>query len=161
MKIGCGYDVHRFAEGDHIVLGGVTIAHSNGLAAHSDGDVLIHAVCDALLGAVALGDIGQHFPDTDSRFLGADSRDLLRRVRSLVTRTGYRLGNLDSVVIAQAPKMAPHVDAMRRNIASDLSCGLDRVSVKATTTENLGFEGRGEGVAVHAVCLLERIPTED
>ncbi|MEA3412280.1 MAG: 2-C-methyl-D-erythritol 2,4-cyclodiphosphate synthase [Pseudomonadota bacterium] len=161
MKIGCGYDVHKFAKGDHIILGGVHIPHAFGLAAHSDGDVLIHAICDAMLGALALGDIGRHFPDTDSSFRGADSRDLLRRVKTLVTRTGYRLGNLDSIIVAQSPMMSPHIETMRLNIASDLSCGRDRVSVKATTTERLGFEGREEGIAVHAVCLLESIPSED
>lgn len=155
MRIGHGYDVHRFAEGDRVILGGVSIPHSQGLAAHSDGDVLVHAICDALLGAIGRGDIGRHFPDTDPANAGIDSRVLLRRVMQQVTSAGYRLGNLDATIIAQAPKMAPHVDAMCANLATDLQAARSQVNVKATTTEKLGFTGRGEGIAAHAVVLLE------
>lgn len=155
MRIGHGYDVHRFGEGDHILLGGVRIPHSAGLVAHSDGDVLIHALCDALLGAIGAGDIGRHFPDTDPANAGIDSRVLLRQVREQVEQAGYRLGNVDATIIAQAPRMAPHVEAMRANLAQDLAVTPDRVNVKATTTEQLGFAGRKEGIAVHAVALLE------
>ena len=158
MRIGHGYDVHRFEPGDQVTLGGVSIPHSQGLAAHSDGDVLIHAICDALLGAIAQGDIGRHFPDTDPANANIDSRVLLRRVMALVTGAGYRLGNLDATLIAQAPKMAPHIDAMCANLAADLQAGRERVNVKATTTEKLGFAGRGEGIAAHAVVLLESSP---
>lgn len=154
MRIGHGYDVHRFGEGDFITLGGVRIAHRFGLIAHSDGDVLLHALADALLGAVALGDIGKHFPDTDPTFKGADSRALLRHVLGLVQAKGYVVGNVDATIIAQAPKMAPHIDSMRALIAADLQVELEQVNVKATTTEKLGFTGREEGIAVHAVALL-------
>lgn len=154
MRIGHGYDVHRFAEGDFITLGGVRIAHRFGLLAHSDGDVLLHALSDALLGAAALGDIGNHFPDTDPRFKGADSRVLLRHVVGQVLAKGWKVGNVDATIVAQAPKMAPHIDAMRQIIAADLQIELDQVNVKATTTEKLGFTGREEGIAVHAVALL-------
>ena len=154
MRIGTGFDVHAFADGRALVIGGVTIAHPRGLAGHSDADVLLHAVADALLGALALGDIGMHFPDTDPRFRGADSRVLLRHVASLVAGRGYAVGNLDATVIAQAPRLAPHVPAMRANIAADLRCAVDQVSVKATTTERLGFTGREEGIAAEAVVLL-------
>lgn len=154
MRIGHGYDVHRFTEGDFITLGGVRIPHRFGLLAHSDGDVLLHALSDALLGAAALGDIGRHFPDTDPAFKGADSRALLRHVLGLVQAKGWRVGNVDATIIAQAPKMAPHIEAMRGNIAEDLQVELDAVNVKATTTEKLGFTGREEGIAVHAVALL-------
>ncbi|VXC69720.1 2C-methyl-D-erythritol 2,4-cyclodiphosphate synthase [Pseudomonas sp. 8Z] len=154
MRIGHGYDVHRFGEGDFITLGGVRIPHKFGLVAHSDGDVLLHALSDALLGAVALGDIGKHFPDTDPTFKGADSRVLLRHVMGLVCGKGYAVGNVDATIIAQAPKMAPHIDTMRERIAEDLGVALDQVNVKATTTEKLGFTGREEGIAVHAVALL-------
>ncbi|AQZ33079.1 2-C-methyl-D-erythritol 2,4-cyclodiphosphate synthase [Ectopseudomonas toyotomiensis] len=154
MRIGHGYDVHRFGEGDFITLGGVRIPHKFGLVAHSDGDVLLHALSDALLGAVALGDIGKHFPDTDPTFKGADSRALLRHVFSLVQAKGYAVGNVDATIIAQAPKMAPHIESMRERIAEDLGVELDQVNVKATTTEKLGFTGREEGIAVHAVALL-------
>lgn len=154
MRIGHGYDVHRFGDGDFITLGGVQIAHKFGLLAHSDGDVLLHALCDALLGAAALGDIGKHFPDTDPRFKGIDSRELLRHVVSLLAEQGWAVGNIDSTIVAQAPKMAPHIEAMRANIAADLGVALDAVNVKATTTEKLGFTGREEGIAVHAVALL-------
>jgi len=156
MRIGHGYDVHRFGEGDHITLGGVRIPHRFGLLAHSDGDVLLHALSDALLGAAALGDIGKHFPDTDPQFKGADSRALLRHVLVQVQAKGYVVGNVDATIIAQAPKMAPHIDCMRALIAADLQVELDQVNVKATTTEKLGFTGREEGIAVHAVALLVR-----
>ena len=154
MRIGTGFDVHAFADGRALVIGGVTIAHPRGLAGHSDADVLLHAIADALLGALALGDIGMHFPDTDARFRGADSRALLRHVASLVTARGYAVGNLDATVIAQVPRLAPHIAAMRANLAADLGCALDCVSVKATTTERLGFTGREEGIAAEAVVLL-------
>ena len=154
MRIGHGYDVHRFGEGEFITLGGVRIPHRFGLVAHSDGDVLLHALSDALLGAAALGDIGRHFPDTDPQFKGADSRALLRHVLALVQGKGWRVGNVDATIVAQAPKMAPHIEAMRANIAADLQVELDAVNVKATTTEKLGFAGREEGIAVHAVALL-------
>ncbi len=154
MRIGHGYDVHRFCDGEFVTLGGVQIAHKFGLLAHSDGDVLLHALSDALLGAAALGDIGKHFPDTDPQFKGADSRVLLRHVLGLVKAKGWRVGNVDATIVAQAPKMAPHIDAMRNLIAADLDVTLDQVNVKATTTEKLGFTGREEGIAVHAVALL-------
>ena len=157
MRIGHGYDVHRFGEGDAIVLGGVSIPYERGLEAHSDGDVLIHAVCDALLGAIAAGDIGRHFPDSDAANAGIDSRVLLRRVMQLVREAGWQPGNLDVTLIAQAPKMAPHIDAMRANLASDLETDLSAINVKATTTERLGFAGRGEGIAAHAVVLLDAV----
>jgi 2-C-methyl-D-erythritol 2,4-cyclodiphosphate synthase len=154
MRIGHGYDVHRFGEGEFLTLGGVRIPHRFGLIAHSDGDVLLHALSDALLGAAALGDIGQHFPDTDPRFKGADSRVLLRHVLGLIQAKGWKVANVDATVVAQAPKMAPHVPAMRELIAEDLQVALEQVNVKATTTEKLGFTGREEGIAVHAVALL-------
>ncbi|CAI8781049.1 MULTISPECIES: 2-C-methyl-D-erythritol 2,4-cyclodiphosphate synthase [Pseudomonas] len=154
MRIGHGYDVHRFAEGDFITLGGVRIAHKFGLLAHSDGDVLLHALSDALLGAAALGDIGRHFPDTDPQFKGVDSRVLLRHIVKIVQAKGWKVGNIDATIVAQAPKMAPHIDTMRQLIAQDLQVELDQVNVKATTTEKLGFTGREEGIAVHAVALL-------
>jgi len=154
MRIGHGFDVHAFDEGDFITLGGVRIPHSHGLKAHSDGDVALHALADALLGAAALGDIGQHFPDTDEAYAGADSRVLLRHVVSLIQDKGYRVGNVDVTIIAQAPKMAPHIQLMREAIAADLQVRLDDVNVKATTTEQLGYVGRREGIAVHAVALL-------
>lgn len=155
MRIGQGYDAHRFTEGRPLVLGGVTIPHPQGLAAHSDGDVLIHACCDALLGAAALGDIGGHFPDSNADYAGVDSRTLLRRVVNLVHGQGRRVGNLDATVVAQAPRMAPHIEAMRANLAADLGVPQDRVNIKATTTEGMGFAGRGEGIAAYAVALLE------
>lgn len=154
MRIGHGYDVHAFTEGNYIILGGVRIAHTHAFAAHSDGDVLIHALCDALLGALALGDIGRHFPDTSDEFENIDSRVLLRHVMGLVREQGYRLGNADMTIIAQAPKLAPHIEAMRANLAEDLQADCAQVNVKATTTEKLGFAGRKEGVAAHAVVLL-------
>ncbi|BBR55414.1 MULTISPECIES: 2-C-methyl-D-erythritol 2,4-cyclodiphosphate synthase [Pseudomonas] len=154
MRIGHGYDVHRFGDGDFITLGGVRIPHKYGLLAHSDGDVLLHALSDALLGAAALGDIGKHFPDTDPQFKGADSRALLRHVVGIVQAKGWKVGNVDTTIVAQAPKMAPHIPTMRQLIAEDLQVELDQVNVKATTTEKLGFTGREEGIAVHAVALL-------
>ena len=157
MRIGHGYDVHRFGDGDFITLGGVQIAHNRGLVAHSDGDVLLHALADALLGAAALGDIGQHFPDTDPEFKGADSRVLLRHVVNVVREKGYRLSNADMTIVAQAPKMAPHIAAMREIIAQDCNVSLDDINVKATTTEKLGYTGRKEGIASHAVVLLEKL----
>jgi 2-C-methyl-D-erythritol 2,4-cyclodiphosphate synthase len=157
FRIGQGYDVHRFGEGDFIILGGVKIPYEQGLIAHSDGDVVLHALADALLGAAALGDIGRHFPDTDPEFKGADSRVLLRHVYHIVKERGYRLGNADVTIIAQAPKMAPHITAMCQNIADDLEAALNVINVKATTTEKLGFEGRKEGIAVQAIVLLESL----
>ncbi len=154
MRIGHGYDVHRFCDGDFITLGGVRIPHKYGLLAHSDGDVLLHALSDALLGAAALGDIGKHFPDTDPQFKGADSRVLLRHVVGIVAAKGWKVGNVDATIVAQAPKMASHIETMRQVIAEDLQVELDQVNVKATTTEKLGFTGREEGIAVHAVALL-------
>lgn len=154
MRIGHGYDVHAFTEGNHIVLGGVSIPHSHTFAAHSDGDVLIHALCDALLGALALGDIGRHFPDTSAEFENIDSRILLRHVVTLLKERGYRLGNADMTIIAQAPKLSSHIDSMRANLAADLQADIGQVNVKATTTEKLGFAGRKEGIAAHAVVLL-------
>jgi 2-C-methyl-D-erythritol 2,4-cyclodiphosphate synthase len=155
MRIGHGYDVHAFGEGDHIIIGGVKIPFRYGLLAHSDGDVLIHSLCDALLGAAALGDIGKHFPETDQRFLAIDSRELLRTVVSLIKNKGYSVVNVDFTIIAQAPKLAPYIDAMIENISSDLKSDADVINVKATTTENLGFEGRGEGIACHVVVLIQ------
>ena len=154
MRIGHGYDVHRFGDGDFITLGGVRRPHKYGLLAHSDGAVLLHALSDALLGAAALGDIGKHFPDTDPQFKGADSRALLRHVVGIVQAKGWKVGNVDTTIVAQAPKMAPHIPTMRQLIAEDLQVELDQVNVKATTTEKLGFTGREEGIAVHAVALL-------
>lgn len=156
MRIGHGYDVHAFAAGDHVMLGGVRIAHSQGLRAHSDGDVLLHALCDALLGAAALGDIGKHFPDSDPRWRGVDSRQLLREVLKLLAAKGLKPLQVDATVIAEAPKLAPHVAAMCANLSKDLGLPLDCVNVKATTSEGLGHIGRGEGLAVHAVALVGR-----
>ena len=154
MRIGQGYDVHAFGHGDRIVIGGVAIPYEQGLIAHSDGDVLLHALCDAILGAAALGDIGKHFPDTSADFKNADSRALLRLVRAKIKDKGYQVINVDMTIVAQAPKMAPHIDTMRSNIATDLEVGIDDVNVKATTTEKLGFTGRREGIAAYAVALL-------
>lgn len=156
IRVGQGYDVHRFNDGDHIILGGVKIPYEKGLEAHSDGDVVLHALADAILGAAALGDIGKHFPDTDPEFKGADSRVLLRHVYKIVQEKGYQLINADVTIIAQAPKMLPHVPDMRANIAADLLVDTDFINVKATTTEKLGFEGRKEGIAVQAVVLIEK-----
>ncbi|HET9046154.1 MAG TPA: 2-C-methyl-D-erythritol 2,4-cyclodiphosphate synthase [Casimicrobiaceae bacterium] len=155
MRVGNGFDVHALVEGRPLIIGGVTIPFAKGLAGHSDADVLLHAIADAILGALAEGDLGAHFPDTDARWRGADSRDLLRRVMALAGGRGYRIGNVDATVIAQAPKLAPHVAAMRANIAADLGCEIGQVSVKATTTERLGFTGRGEGIAALATVLLD------
>ena len=155
MRIGHGYDVHRLVEGRALVLGGVRIPFEKGLDGHSDADVLTHAVMDALLGAAAMGDIGKLFPDNDERYLGADSIALLREVDRRLTEAGYRLGNLDVTVIAQRPKLAPYINQMRQNLAAALRTELQNVSVKATTEEHLGFTGSGEGIAAHAVCLLE------
>ena len=156
MRIGHGYDVHRLVEGRSLILGGVRIPFEKGLDGHSDADVLTHAVMDALLGAAAMGDIGKLFPDTDDRYLGADSVALLREVDRRLTEAGYRLGNLDVTVIAQRPKLAPYINQMRQNLAAALRTELQNVSVKATTEEHLGFTGSGEGIAAHAVCLLEQ-----
>lgn len=154
IRIGQGYDAHRFSTGDHLVIGGVTIPFAMGMAAHSDGDVAIHALCDALLGAAALGDIGQHFPDSSAEFENIDSRILLRRVVRLLRERGYTVGNVDLTIVAQAPKMAVHIPAMREHLAADLEIAREMVNVKATTTEGMGFTGRGEGIAAHAVVLL-------
>jgi 2-C-methyl-D-erythritol 2,4-cyclodiphosphate synthase len=153
-RVGIGYDVHAFGPGDHVMLGGVRIAHSHGIVAHSDGDVALHAACDALLGALALGDIGRHFPPSDERWRGADSRALLRHCRQLVGERGYVVGNLDLVVVCERPKLAPHIALMQERIAADLECALDAVSIKATTSERLGFTGREEGIAAQAVVML-------
>ncbi len=158
LRIGQGFDVHAFGPGDGIVVGGVRIPFTRGVIAHSDGDVLIHALCDALLGAAALGDIGQHFPDTSERYRGADSRALLRQVVAQVKDSGYAIANVDHTVIAQAPKIAPHLAVMRANLSQDLGVPLERISVKATTTERLGFVGREEGIAAQAVALLSTRP---
>lgn len=154
MRIGHGFDVHRFGPGDHLMIGGVKLPFEHGFVAHSDGDVLLHAISDALLGACALGDIGRHFPDTDPTWAGADSRELLRHVVTLIQGQGYGVVNIDATLMAQAPKMAPHIEAMREVIAADLAIALGQVNVKATTTERLGFTGRGEGIAAEAVVLL-------
>lgn len=155
MRIGQGFDVHALVAGRKLVVGGVEIAHDKGLLGHSDADVLLHAICDALLGAAALGDIGRHFPDTDARYKGIDSRELLRQVAKLLSERGHRVANVDATIVAQAPRMAPHIPAMVANIAADLGVEAGRVNVKATTTEQLGFTGRGEGIAAQAICLVE------
>jgi len=157
IRIGHGYDAHRFAAGARLVLGGVAIEFDRGLAAHSDGDVLIHALCDALLGAAGLGDIGRHFPDSDPKLTGIDSRILLRRVMALLDDRGFSVVNADVTIVAQAPRLAPHLGDMRANLASDLGVEADRVNVKATTTEGMGFAGREEGMAAHAVVLIEAL----
>ncbi|KFN50299.1 2-C-methyl-D-erythritol 2,4-cyclodiphosphate synthase [Arenimonas composti] len=156
FRIGQGYDVHAFGDGDHVVLGGVRIPHARGVLAHSDGDVVIHALCDALLGALALGDIGVHFPPSDPRWKDADSRMFLRHVDGLLRERGWRAGNVDITVVCERPKVAAHAPAMRANLAADLGIDVDAVSVKATTSEKLGFTGRGEGLAATAVALLVR-----
>ena len=156
MRVGQGFDVHAFAEGRRLVIGGVEIPHPRGLLGHSDADVLLHAICDALLGAAALGDIGRHFPDSDPRYAGADSRVLLRHVAALVAGQGWRVENVDATIVAQAPRMAPHLAQMVANIAADLAIEAAAVNIKATTSERLGFTGRGEGIAAFAVCLIER-----
>lgn len=156
FRVGHGFDVHQLVIGRKCIIGGVEIAYEKGLLGHSDADVLLHAICDALLGAAALGDIGKHFPDTDPRYKGIDSRALLRCVANLVHTEGYQIGNIDATIIAQAPRMAPHIAAMVANIAADTALAITAVNVKATTTEQLGFTGRGEGIAAEAVCLLLR-----
>lgn len=155
MRIGQGFDVHAFVEGRKLVVGGVAIPYEKGLDGHSDADVLLHAICDALLGAAALGDIGQHFPDSDPKYEGSDSRTLLKEVGRKISAQGYRIVNIDATIIAQAPRMAPHVARMIGNIAADLGLNPAAVSVKATTTEHLGFTGRGEGIAAQAIALIE------
>jgi 2-C-methyl-D-erythritol 2,4-cyclodiphosphate synthase len=157
MRIGHGYDAHRFGPGEFVTLGGVRILHPQGLEAHSDGDVLIHAICDALLGAAALGDIGRHFPDNDAQYADIDSRILLSRVRDALAGRGWRLVNLDSTIVAQAPRIGPHIAAMCENLAQDTGVAIDSINVKATTTERMGFTGRGEGIAAHAVVLLTEL----
>lgn len=154
IRIGQGYDVHAFGEGDHVMLGGVRVEHDAGVIAHSDGDVVIHALCDAMLGALALGDIGQHFPPDDAKWRGADSREFLRSCNALVREHGWQLGNADITVVCERPRLAPHAPAIRAALANELGMPVDAVSVKATTTERLGFTGRGEGIAAMAVCLL-------
>ena len=156
IRIGQGYDVHAFGDGDHVLLGGVRIPHERGVLAHSDGDVAIHALCDALLGALALGDIGVHFPPSDPRWKGADSRVFLRHCAALLAERGWRLGNADLTLVCERPRVAPHAAAMRANLAADLGVGPEAISVKATTSEKLGFTGRGEGLAAMAVALLVR-----
>ena len=157
MRIGQGYDVHRLVEGRKLILGGVEIPYEKGLLGHSDADVLLHAVMDALLGAAALGDIGQHFPDSDERYKGISSVELLKEVGKILQENGYMIENIDSTVIAQRPKLAPYIDTMRKRIADALETDAENVSVKATTEERLGFTGSGEGIAAHAVCLIERV----
>jgi 2-C-methyl-D-erythritol 2,4-cyclodiphosphate synthase len=157
MRIGHGFDAHKFTPDRPLILGGVTIPHDRGLEAHSDGDVLIHALCDALLGAAGLGDIGRHFPDSNADFKGIDSRELLRRVVTLLTECRMRVGNADVTVVAQAPRLAPHIPAMCAYLAADLNIDVTRVNVKATTTEGMGYTGRGEGIAAHAVALIEEL----
>ena len=156
VRIGHGFDVHAFGDGDHLMLGGVRVPHARGVLAHSDGDVVIHALCDAILGALALGDIGRHFPPADPRWKGADSRTFLRHCMDLARERGWRLGNADITVVCERPKIGPHADAMRAVLAEDCGADVDAVGIKATTTETLGFTGRCEGIAAHAVCLLER-----
>ncbi len=157
LRIGQGYDAHRFAEGGQLVLGGVAVEHEQSLAAHSDGDVALHALCDALLGAAAMGDIGKHFPDTDQSFKGIDSRILLRNVCAKLAAQGYAVNNVDVTIVAQRPRLSPYIDRMRATIATDLNIEINAVNVKATTTEGLGFEGRGEGISTYAVALLQKI----
>ena len=155
MRIGHGYDVHCFGEGDHVILGGVQIPYVHGLVAHSDGDVLIHALCDALLGALALGDIGTHFPDTDEQYKNVNSRHLLKHVMALLDDRAYLVSNVDATIIAQAPKMQPYISAMKANLADDLNISQQQLNIKATTTEKLGFEGREEGISAHVVVLIK------
>ena len=156
IRIGQGYDVHAFGEGDHVMLGGVRVPHDRGVLAHSDGDVVIHAVCDAMLGALALGDIGRHFPPGDPQWKDADSRAFLRHCNALIGERGWQVGNIDVTVVCERPKIAPRAEAMRECVAGDLAVDIDAVSIKATTSETLGFTGRGEGIAAMAVCLLVR-----
>ena len=156
IRIGHGLDIHAFGDGDHVMLGGVRVPHARGVVAHSDGDVVLHALCDAMLGALALRDIGRHFPPSDQQWEDADSRDFLRHCNKLIGERGWRVGNADVTVICEQPKIGPHADAMRAVIASDLCIGIDAISIKATTSERMGFTGRGEGIAAQAVCLLSR-----
>lgn len=156
FRIGHGYDVHRLIEGRKLIIGGVDIPYDKGLLGHSDADVLVHAIMDSMLGALALGDIGKHFPDNAPEYSGADSIKLLEHVNSIISKKGYKIGNIDSTVICQAPKLAGHIQAMRQNIAFACSCDISQISVKATTEEKLGFTGNGEGIAAHAVCILEK-----
>ena len=156
IRMGQGFDVHAFGDGDHVMLGGVRVPHDRGVLAHSDGDVVLHALCDAILGALALGDIGQHFPPSDERWKGADSSDFVRHCSGLLRERGWQVGNADVTVICERPKVGPHAQAMRELIADDLGIALDAVSIKATTTETLGFTGRREGIAAQAACLLVR-----
>jgi len=157
MRIGHGYDVHQLVEGRKLILGGVDIPYEKGLLGHSDADVLLHAIADAILGAIGEGDIGRHFPDTDPRYKGADSLKLLAHVMTLADSKGYKLGNMDATIVAQRPKLAPHIQMMREKIAGVLGVEIDRINVKATTTEELGFAGRGEGMAAYAVAVMEKI----
>ena len=157
LRIGHGFDVHQLVVGRKCIVGGVDLLYERGLLGHSDADVLLHAICDALLGAAALGDIGRHFPDTDVRYKDINSRELLKQVGALLRKQGYGVGNLDATIIAQLPKMAPHIAQMVQNIAADLGIDVDQVNVKATTTEKLGFAGRGEGIAAEAVCIINKL----
>ena len=157
MRIGHGYDVHKLVEGRKLILGGIEVPHTLGLLGHSDADVLTHAIMDSILGAAALGDIGQHFPDNDDRYLGADSTELLRHVMELIREKGYRIGNLDATVIAQKPKLMPYLPQMRKKLAEVMEISVDRLNLKATTEEHLGFTGRQEGISAHCVCLLEEM----
>ena len=161
MRIGNGYDVHALCEDRKLIMGGVEIPYEKGLLGHSDADVLVHAVMDAMLGGLALGDIGKHFPDNDPAYKGISSIKLLKNVNELVKAKGYKIGNVDSIIVAQTPKMAPYIEKMRENIALALECDISRISVKATTTEKLGFEGRGEGISSYAVVILEEISREN
>ena len=154
MRIGLGYDVHKLVEGRPLIIGGVNVPHEKGLIGHSDADVLIHAIMDGMLGALALGDIGKHFPDNDEKYKGADSMKLLQCVNELIEEKGYKINNIDSIIIAQSPKMAPHIEQMRKNIANVLNTDIDNISVKATTEEGLGFTGKKEGIASQSICLL-------
>ena len=157
MRIGMGYDVHKLVENRSLILGGVDIPYEKGLLGHSDADVLLHAIMDSLLGATALGDIGKHFPDTDSKYKGISSIDLLKEVGLLIESNGYSINNIDSTIIAQAPKMAPHIETMRKNIASALNISIDKINVKATTEEGLGFTGTGQGISSQSICLVTKI----
>ncbi|TCO69672.1 2-C-methyl-D-erythritol 2,4-cyclodiphosphate synthase [Marinisporobacter balticus] len=157
MRVGMGYDVHKLVEGRKLILGGITIPYEKGLLGHSDADVLLHAIKDAVLGAAALGDIGKHFPDTDEKFKGASSIKLLSEVNNMINKSGYKVNNVDATIIAQKPKMAPHIEKMRKNIADTLGVDVDFINVKATTTEGLGFTGSGEGIAAQAIVSIERL----
>ena len=156
MRIGLGYDVHKLVEGRPLIIGGVNVPHEKGLLGHSDADVLIHAIMDGMLGALALGDIGKHFPDTDDKYKGSDSMKLLKCVNDLINKKGYEINNIDSIIIAQSPKMAPHIEQMRKNIAEILNTDIDNISVKATTEEGLGFTGTKQGISAQSICLLTK-----